>query len=97
MMKGAMRYIRFKQQVHAYRHDIYRFALHLLGNTQDAEDAAQDVLIRFWDHFDAIHADKYKTWLMTTTHHKCIDTIRRRRPIPDWPCENPIWKKRARI
>jgi len=74
-----MRYIRYKRQILRYQHDVFRFARHLLGTIDDAQDVTQDVLIKFWDHFDEIDSKKIKSWLMTTTHHQCIDVIRRRK------------------
>ena len=45
----------------------------------DAEDAAQEVLIRVWDNIDKFSMLSAKSWIMRTTHNHCIDILRKRK------------------
>jgi len=64
-----------------HRQRTYRLAYALVGNPQDAEEAAQDALayalvnIR---HFDA-RRSKFTTWLHLITVSRCRDLLRKRR------------------
>jgi RNA polymerase sigma-70 factor (ECF subfamily) len=67
-------------QVLSQRHcdEIYRFALGLLGNKADAEDAAQEALLRLWNHLPRLKLFSIRAWLFQTTRNYCLDQIRRR-------------------
>lgn len=51
----------------------------MLKNKMDAEDAAQEVLIRIWDNIDKFSMLSAKAWIMRTTHNHCIDVLRKRK------------------
>ena len=67
-------------QVLSQRHcdEIYRFALGLLGNPADAEDATQEALLRLWNHLPRLNLFNIRGWLFQTTRNYCLDQIRRR-------------------
>ncbi len=67
-------------QVLSQRHcdEIYRYALGLLGNAADAEDATQEVLLRLWNHLPRLVLFNLRAWLFQTTRNYCLDQIRRR-------------------
>lgn len=67
-------------QVLSKRHcdEIYRYALGLLGNRADAEDAAQEALLRLWNHLPRLRLFNIRAWLFQTTRNYCLDQIRRR-------------------
>jgi len=73
-----IRELEFKVLCHRHRDEIYRFALALLANRTDAEDAAQEVLLRLWNHLPKINPFNTRAWLLRTTRHYCLDQIRRR-------------------
>lgn len=66
--------------VNTYQQVIYRYCLRLLGNHQDAEDAAQDIFIKA---YESIH--RYKTtvsfsaWLYKIAYHHSLNLLRKRR------------------
>ena len=66
-------------QVLSQRHgdEIYRYALGLLGNEADAEDA-QEALLRLWNHLPRLKLFNIRGWLFQTTRNYCLDQIRRR-------------------
>jgi len=67
-------------QVLSQRHcdEIYRYAVGLLGNPADAEDAAQETLLRLWNHLPRLNLFNIRAWLFQTTRNYCLDQIRRR-------------------
>jgi len=67
-------------QVLRQRHcdEIYRYALGLLGNQADAEDATQEALLRLWNHLPRLNLFNIRGWLFQTTRNYCLDQLRRR-------------------
>jgi RNA polymerase sigma-70 factor, ECF subfamily len=73
-----IRELEFKVLCQRHRDEIYRYARALLANTADAEDAAQEVLLRLWNHLPRLNPFNLRAWLLRTTRHYCLDQIRRR-------------------
>jgi RNA polymerase sigma factor (sigma-70 family) len=73
-----IRELEFKLLCQRHRDEIYRYARSLLANAADAEDAAQEVLLRLWNHLPRLHPFNLRAWLLRTTRHYCLDQIRRR-------------------
>jgi RNA polymerase sigma-70 factor (ECF subfamily) len=69
---------RFEAQVRRHRDDVYRLACHLLGDTTEAADVTQDVLVRLWDHRAEVEDDKTRAWLLRTARNACLDVLRHR-------------------
>ena len=67
--------ILFKQ----YKNRIYGYSIYMLKDRDDAEDAAQEALIRIWENLEKFNLLAAKTWIMRTTHNICIDILRRRK------------------
>lgn len=64
-----------------YQDRLYAFALRLLKNPQDAEDAAQDAFVRAFRGLASYDKSRpFKTWLFTIMHNRCMDLLRARRP-----------------
>ena len=69
-----------------HREQTFRLAYGLLGNPDDAEEAAQDALsyaLLHIHHFDA-HRSQFRTWLYTITVSRSRDLLRKRR-VPALP------------
>lgn len=70
----------FKQHILPLKDKLFRFALHLLQNVQEAEDAVQDVMAGIW-----ARREEWPQWnsipayCMTATRNNCLDRLRRRR------------------
>lgn len=73
-----IRELEFQLLCQRHRDDLYRYALSILGNPADAEDATQEVLIRLWNHLPTLHLLNLKAWLFRTTRNYCLDQLRRR-------------------
>ena len=70
----------FAQIVETYQTPVYNLAYRMLGNANDAEDAAQETFLRGYTQLKKFHADqKFATWLLSIDAHYCIDRLRRRR------------------
>lgn len=58
----------------------FRHAARVLGNASDAEDVAQDALLRLWRAAADWHADgvaKPSTWLHKVVANLCVDRLRK--------------------
>jgi RNA polymerase sigma-70 factor (ECF subfamily) len=70
----------FEHLVEKYEVPVYNLCYRMLGNPQEAEDAAQE---SFWRAYQAIKRydtnRSFITWLLSIAAHYCIDQHRRRR------------------
>ena len=51
----------FKSEVMPVKNKLYRFALRLLGDSEDARDTVQEMLLRLWTKRDKLN--EYSRWL----------------------------------
>jgi RNA polymerase sigma-70 factor (ECF subfamily) len=60
---------------------VYSTALQVIGDSQLAEDTAQEVFLRVWRRPDQYvpHRGRFVTWLLTVARNGAIDQIRARR------------------
>jgi RNA polymerase sigma-70 factor, ECF subfamily len=80
----AQRQARFQSYVAGTRQRLYRFALHTLGNSQDAEDITQEALTRAWTHFETFDPQgSFDAWVFRITRNLMIDRNRRCRRRPE--------------
>jgi RNA polymerase sigma-70 factor (ECF subfamily) len=70
---------RFKNLVHRYKDRVYTFAFYFLGNREDAEDAAQEVLVKIWERGDTADPERMDGWVATVSRNVCVDISRRRK------------------
>ena len=72
----------FGQLIEAYQGPVYNLAYRMLGNSGEAEEAAQEAFIRAYTRLDSYDpAHKFSTWLLSITSNFCIDQIRKRRAV----------------
>jgi RNA polymerase sigma-70 factor (ECF subfamily) len=70
----------FGRLVEAYQSPIYNLTYRMLGNPQEAEDAAQETFLRAYVNLSSYDpARKFSSWLFSIASHYCIDRLRRRR------------------
>ncbi len=70
----------FNRLVHAYQIPVYNLAYRMLGNAQEAEDAAQETFLRAYKRLSTYLPDKkFSNWILSIASHYCIDLLRRRR------------------
>jgi RNA polymerase sigma-70 factor (ECF subfamily) len=59
---------------------VYRFAHRMLGNDQDARDAAQETLVKVLRNLDRYDRSRsFATWVFGIARNTCIDEHRRRK------------------
>lgn len=60
-----------------------RVALRLLGHEQDAQDAAQDCMVKALRHLDRFDGrSEFRTWLLRIVTNASLDSGRRRKRLP---------------
>lgn len=70
----------FAHLVERYKTPVYNLAYRMLGNGEDAEDAAQESFLRAYSQLRSYdRSRKFSSWLLSITAHHCIDQLRRRR------------------
>jgi RNA polymerase sigma-70 factor (ECF subfamily) len=67
-----------------YSRLVFSLALRILNDRPSAEEIVQQVFTKVWrsarDY--RVERGKFSTWVLTITHHQCIDELRRRRVRP---------------
>ena len=75
----------------AHAADVFRFAMHLTGSREDAEDVVQFVFLRAYaaleEGTELMHP---RAWLMKAAKHRSLNTIRDRREAPMAESELPL-------
>lgn len=62
----------FSQLYSIYSTEMYRYALYMTGNPQDAEDSVQEAVISAWRSVHSLKEnDKFKVWLFKILTNKC--------------------------
>jgi RNA polymerase sigma-70 factor (ECF subfamily) len=84
----------FSKLVQAYQIPVYNLTYRMLGNAQEAEDAAQETFLRAYKRLSTYLPDKkFSNWILSIASHYCIDLLRRRRfqwlsidddPVMEW-------------
>jgi RNA polymerase sigma factor (sigma-70 family) len=69
--------------VETYQDRVYHQALGMLGNTQDAEEASQDVFIKALKNMKLFEGrSKLSTWLYQIAYTTCLDVLKKRKRQP---------------
>jgi RNA polymerase sigma-70 factor (ECF subfamily) len=75
---------RFERDVLPLAHQLFTTALRLTHNTQDAEDLAQEVMLRAYAGFGSFRdGTNIKAWLYRILHNTWINQYRKRKSRPD--------------
>lgn len=70
----------FSELVEIYQRPVYNLCYRMLGNAQEAEDAAQEAFIRAFNSLQRYDPErKFATWLLSIAANYCIDQHRRKR------------------
>jgi len=75
----------FRALVDPYRHALEIHCYRMLGSAQDAEDLAQEALLRAWRGLERFEPRaRFQTWLYRIATNACLDELERRprRPEP---------------
>jgi RNA polymerase sigma-70 factor (ECF subfamily) len=85
----------FRRLVEPYRHALEVHCYRMLGSAQDAEDLAQETLLRAWRALERFEPRaQFQTWLYRIATNACLDELERRPrrpepvdPFPDRPSD----------
>ena len=67
-----------------YSRPVFSLALKILGDREVVEEVVQEVFLRLWTRAQTFDPQRGKllSWLLTITHHRAVDELRRRRAQP---------------
>lgn len=67
-----------------YATEMYRYAVYMMGNTQDAQDVVQEAMISAWRSIRSLNDNSlFKAWLFKILTNKCKTELMRRNKTPD--------------
>ncbi|TVR70823.1 MAG: RNA polymerase sigma factor [Marinilabiliales bacterium] len=73
---------RFKQDILPLKNKLYRFACSILSDTDEAQDAVQEVFMRLWNNRKKLEElNSPEAFAMTVTRNYCLDRIKARRTV----------------
>lgn len=67
---------RFSEICEPYAPMVYRHCLHMLKNHHDAQDAAQETMLRAFRAFSSYKDKGVATWLYRIAHNTCLDILK---------------------
>ena len=68
----------FADLVEQHQEYMYRYALALLHNEEEAEDATQEILIKAWEQVESLQPERAHGWMFKCLRNLCIDWLRRK-------------------
>lgn len=74
-----MNEVAYEQAVIMHQQRVHSYATYMLRNPAEAQDVAQEALVRLWQHRSRVERQGARFWLMRTVHNLCIDRLRKRR------------------
>jgi len=81
----------FGQLVQAYERPVYNLTYRMLGDSAEAEDAAQETFVRAYTKLATYQPErKFVNWLLSIASHHCIDRLRRRTRAPQLSLDGPL-------
>lgn len=70
----------FMHLIELYQKPVFNLCYRMLGNREDAEDAAQETFLRAYHHLQKYDRKRaFATWLLSIAAHHCIDQLRKNR------------------
>ena len=81
----------FGRLVRAYERPVYNLTYRMLGNSAEAEDAAQETFLRAYSKLATYQPGrKFVNWLLSIASHYCIDVLRRKGRAPQLSLDGPL-------
>ena len=77
----------FNTLVLAYQETVYNTALRIMGDEDQAVDAAQEAFISAFRAITSYRGGSFKAWLLRTVTNACYDELRRKNRRPSVPLE----------
>jgi len=66
----------FEQRCAPYAGMVYRHCLHMLKNVHEAEDAAQESMLRAFRAYPSFRGKGVASWLYAIAHNTCLDVLK---------------------
>ncbi len=80
----GMRRREFERLVRKHQRDIFNAALRMTGDPADAEDVAQEALVKAYSAFDQFElGTNFRAWILRIVTNTYINEFRRRRRTPE--------------
>jgi len=70
-----------------YQDTVFNTALRILGDEDQAQDAAQEAFISAFQSIKSFRGGSFKAWIMRTVTNACYDELRRQKRRPTTPLE----------
>ena len=81
----------FSRLVEAYQRPVFNLTYRMLGNREEAEDAAQETFLRAYARLRQYNPEhRFSTSLFSIANHHCIDRLRKRRVITQSIDDSPL-------
>ena len=68
---------KFLELVREHQAKVYRHALYLLGNREDAEDITQETFMKAWEHRAKLRPKTVHSWLLKCAQNLCFNLLKR--------------------
>ena len=82
LLRGGALEAAFERLADRYERKVYRLCCSLLRDPDQAEDAAQESLVRVWKALSKYdQRASLSTWIYTITRNRCLTAIQRRRDL----------------
>ncbi len=65
--------------VRKHQDKVYRHALYLLKNSEDAKDMTQETFIKAWQHRTKLREKTVHSWLLKCVQNLCFNQLKRRK------------------
>lgn len=66
-----------------YNQKVYRFCLRMLEDTNNAQDAFQEIFIKVFEHRNEFRGGNFSAWLFTIARHTCLNYLRKRKDFEE--------------
>ena len=82
----------FERLVEQYSAKVFHLAYSMIGNETQAEDVAQEVLLRIWKGLPGYHGGaSLSTWIYTIARNTCLTELKRRTRHPTVSMDEPAF------
>src|SRR5690625_4621192 len=73
----------FNEFYNGYVSFVLQIATKTLGDRLEAEDVTHDIFMEIYEKSNSYHQQKgsVKAWLAVITRHRCIDKLRKKKPV----------------
>jgi RNA polymerase sigma-70 factor (ECF subfamily) len=84
----------FERVLELYSRKIFHLALSMLRNEAQAEDMAQDILIKIWKGLPSYHGGaSLSTWIYTIARNTCLTELKKRAARPTVSLSEPAFEE----